>query len=80
MPQQIYEFKNLDEAVSILGEFGKAFEIPLKDWTKERIIKDSVQSNIFRAFRNLRHPTPTPSSIWREWERQHFDAIKWRVF
>jgi hypothetical protein len=72
MPQKIIEFRSLDEATITLENFASAFIFPVKNLNRDRIIKESVASNIFRAFRNLKHK---PSNIYRDWANENFEAI-----
>ncbi|MBK8395670.1 MAG: hypothetical protein IPL26_10570 [Leptospiraceae bacterium] len=66
-------FKSQEDAIKRLKHFNKNFRIPLKDYGKEDIIKNSVTSNIFRAF----HLTKIkPSQIYRNWSSENFEKIE----
>jgi hypothetical protein len=72
MPQKIIEFKSLEEATATLKDFGNKFKFPIKQLSSELIVKESVSSNVLRAFHNLSTP---PSIIYREWALESFDLI-----
>ncbi len=72
MPYKIIEFKSLEEAISILNKFGNEFSFPRDKLSKNEIVRNSVASNIFRAFRNLE---VGPSIIYRQWASDNFDTI-----
>jgi len=72
MPKQIIEFKTVEEATSILNKFGNEFAFPGNNLSKSEIVKNSVASNIFRAFRHLETP---PSIIYRQWAADNFESI-----
>ena len=65
-------FKSLEDAIYKSKKYNSSFHIPTKNLSKDYIIKKSVSSNIFRAFRNL---PKKPSSIYRDWANKHFDDI-----
>jgi len=72
MPQKKYEFQNVDEAINILSNYASGFNFPLKKLSRETIIRISVLSNVFRAFKNL---DQKPSQIYRDWATDNFDLI-----
>lgn len=72
MTKQIYAFATIDEAILILGKFGKDFKFPQHAFSKSEIVTKSVASNIFRAFQNL---DTSPSVIYRNWANENFDSI-----
>jgi len=72
MLNNIAEFKSVEEAVSVLNSFGKVFKFPRKSLSKEEIVKNSVASNIFRAFQHL---DKAPSIIYRQWALENFELI-----
>jgi len=72
MPQKIIVFSTIDEAIFILRPYSLKFSFPRKKLSKGQIIKDSVSSNIFRAFTNL---NVRPSEIYRDWANEYFDSI-----
>ena len=69
MPK-IHIFISVDEAISVLKNYDK--QIEKQDLSKEDIIKESVSSNIFRAFHHL---LKGPSIIYRTWAQNNFDEI-----
>jgi hypothetical protein len=68
---KIHIFESIEEAVSLLKQYNTK-KIEKKEVTKEYIIKNSVSSNIFRAFHKL---NKKPSLIYREWTSEHLDEI-----
>ena len=72
MLQTIIEFSTVDDAIITLRQFALKFSFPLKKLSRERIIKESVASNIFRTFTNLNQ---RPSEIYRDWATDNFDSI-----
>lgn len=72
MPKDIIIFKNLDEARKQLFKFYEKFEYPKKTRKSQyEIVKESVGSNILRAF----HKIDKPSEVYREWANMNFNKI-----
>jgi hypothetical protein len=72
MPDKIYVFKDIDDAVFKLKKYNSHFILPVKDYDKKEIIINSATGSIFRA---LSGNSFKPSSIYRTWADGKFNSI-----
>jgi hypothetical protein len=72
MIKDIIIFSSVDDAVITLNKFASEFEFPVNKKLKEKVIFDSVSSNIFRAFHIVEH---SPSTIFRGWATENFELV-----
>jgi len=71
MPKVPIPFKDINQAKKILADYGEDFIHPTKTRSTDEIIKHSVGSNLFRAFRGI----DGPSKIYRNWAKENFEFI-----
>jgi hypothetical protein len=65
-------FKSKDEAIKMLFNFSKKFEIPNKVMNDEQLVNYSVGGSIFRAF-HLKNESG--SNLYRKWAKQNLKRL-----